>query len=279
MNSHNFRIGLSPCPNDTFICHALLHGLVDTEGIRFEACFDDVESLNHQAFHGEIDLTKVSFHAWLYLLNSFSLLGSGAALGRGCGPLLIAREPMDENRIPALELAVPGEFTTANLLLSLAYPTAANKNFMVFSAIEDAVLRGKCDAGVIIHENRFTYQQKGLICLRDLGNWWEERTSMPIPLGGFIVSKLLDPGLQQAIARIMHRSVRYAFDHPDASRDFVAKYAQEMDAEVRNAHISLYVNEYSLDLGETGRQAIEYLRHEALRSGLTIRGDISILSH
>lgn len=271
MNSDTIRIGLSPCPNDTFICHALLHHKIDTEGLHFEPDFDDVESLNNKAFHGISDVTKLSFHAFLYLVQTYALLDAGAALGRGCGPLLIARRPIPAEEINALCIAVPGAYTTASLLLSLAFPRAHDKDMMVFSAIEQAVLEGRCDAGVIIHESRFTYQDKGLVCLADLGQWWEKNSGHPIPLGGFAVNRMLDKDLQLKVQRVLRRSVDYAMLHPDASAVFVAQYARELKADVRRAHINLYVNDYSRGLGQAGREAIECLFQRALQAGLGLR--------
>ncbi len=271
MNSEVIRIGLSPCPNDTFICHALLHRRIDTEGLRFEPVFEDVETLNNMAFHGLLDISKVSFHAALYLVKTYALLDAGAALGRGCGPLLISKRPLLPEEINPLRIAVPGAYTTANLLLSIAYPQAFNKEMMVFSEIEEAVLSGRCEAGVIIHENRFTYQEKGLVCLADLGQWWEQRTGQPIPLGGFIVNRLLDASLQQKLQRILRRSVDYALLHPKESAVFVAQYARSLSPDVRQAHIALYVNEYSQSLGAKGRNAVECLFTHAVQAGLDIR--------
>ena len=235
MSSDLIRIGLSPCPNDTFICDALLHGKIDTEGIQFEPVFDDVESLNSRAFQQELEVTKVSFHAFLYLLEKYVLFDSGAALGRGCGPLLISKRVLSSEEIPGLSIAIPGKFTTANLLLSLAFPTAMNKTPLVFSDIESAILEDRCDAGVIIHENRFTYQDKGLICHCDLGEIWEQQQGLPIPLGGFIADRRIEKDKLDALGRIMRRSVDFALKNPQSSSGFVARYAQEMDLQVRNA--------------------------------------------
>lgn len=270
MSSETIRIGLSPCPNDTFICDALLHNKIDTEGMQFEAVFDDVESLNQRAFLSELEVTKVSFHAFLYLLKTYVLLDAGAALGRGCGPLLIGKRTFVDDEIPQLHIAIPGAYTTANLLLSLAFPNASNRTALVFSDIEAAVLDDRCDAGVIIHENRFTYQDKGLVCHCDLGAVWEQQSGLPIPLGGFVVNKLGDPEKQQAINRIMRRSVEYALKNPTASSGFVAKYAQEMDLTVRNAHIDLYVGSFTKSLGNEGRKAIEVLYRTALATGVDL---------
>lgn len=270
MSSEILHIGLSPCPNDTFICDALLHHKIDTEGLSFEPVFEDVETLNDMAFHAKLDCTKVSFHAFLYLAKTYVLLDAGAALGRGCGPLLIGKKTFTNEEIPPLTIAIPGRYTTANLLLSMAFPMATRKEPMLFSEIENAILQDRCDAGVIIHENRFTYQDKGLICHCDLGAFWETMTGLPIPLGGFIVNRLADDDLQQKLNRIMKRSVEFALAHPESSASFVAKHAQEMSKQVRDAHIGLYIGDFTRSLGEEGRNAVNTLFTEACKAGIDI---------
>lgn len=249
-------LGFSPCPNDTFIFDALLHGKVDTEGLSFEPFIADVEALNRRAFAGEIAVTKLSYHAYAWLTDRYALLESGSALGHNCGPLLVARSPMREADIESARIAIPGKMTTANFLLSLAYPRARDKREMLFSDIEDAVLRGDADAGLIIHENRFTYQQKGLVKLVDLGEYWESTTGLPIPLGGIVVRRDLPEEVQQKVNRVLRRSVGYAMARPDDVMPFVREYAQAMEDAVMQAHIDLYVNRHTLDLGEDGRAAV-----------------------
>ena len=249
-------LGFSPCPNDTFIFDAMLHGRIDTEGLEFEVYMEDVEALNRRAFAGGIDVTKLSYHAYAWLIDRYVLLDAGSALGNNCGPLLVARAPMDEAAIKSARIAIPGKMTTANFLLGLAYPNAANRQETLFSDIEDAVLRGDADAGLIIHENRFTYQQKGLVKLLDLGEHWETTTGLPIPLGGIVVRRDLPPEIQQKMNRVMRRSVEYAFAHPGEVMPFVRQHAQAMDDAVMQAHIDLYVTKYTVDLGETGRNAV-----------------------
>ncbi|MBK7936804.1 MAG: 1,4-dihydroxy-6-naphthoate synthase [Lewinellaceae bacterium] len=249
-------LGFSPCPNDTFIFDAMLHGKVDTEGLEFEAFMEDVEALNRRAFAGGIAVTKLSYHAFAYLTEQYVLLDAGSALGNNCGPLLVARAPMDEAAITSARIAIPGKMTTANFLLSLAYPDAQNKQEFLFSDIEDAVLDGRAGAGLIIHENRFTYAQKGLVKLRDLGEYWETATGLPIPLGGIVVSRMLPADIQQKVNRVMRRSVAYAFAHPGDVMPFVRQHAQAMDDAVMKAHIALYVNDFTGDLGEKGRSAV-----------------------
>ncbi|MBK6929620.1 MAG: 1,4-dihydroxy-6-naphthoate synthase [Saprospirales bacterium] len=249
-------LGFSPCPNDTFIFDAMIHGKVDTEGLRFEAILEDVEALNRRAFAGDIDVTKLSYHAFAYLTHRYLLLDAGSALGNHCGPLLIAREALTGAQIAAGPVAIPGKMTTANFLFSLAYPQAQNKVETLFSDIEDAVLRGDAAAGLIIHENRFTYAQKGLVKLIDLGEYWETATGLPIPLGGIVVRRDLPPEIHQKVNRVMRRSVEYAFSNPAGVMPFVRAHAQAMEDTVMQAHIGLYVTRYTADLGTAGRSAI-----------------------
>ncbi len=249
-------LGFSPCPNDTFIFDAMIHGKVDTEGLDFEVVLDDVEALNRRAFAGNIDITKLSYHAFAYLTDRYNLLDAGSALGNNCGPLLVACQPLSAEAIAAGPVAIPGKMTTANFLLSLAFPAAKNKVETLFSSIEDAVLDGKAVAGLIIHENRFTYQQKGLVKLIDLGEYWESTTGLPIPLGGIVVRNTLPAEVQRKVNRVLRRSVEYAFAHPEAVMPFVRAHAQAMDDLVMQAHIDLYVTHYTLDLGVPGRSAI-----------------------
>lgn len=249
-------LGFSPCPNDTFIFDAMIHGKIDTEGLSFEVLMADVEELNQKAFDRDLDITKLSYHAFAYLLDDYCLLDAGSALGKNCGPLLIAKKPLSKEQIAMAKIAIPGKYTTANFLLSLAYPKATNKVELLFSDIESAVLSGEVDAGLIIHENRFTYQEKGLIKIVDLGEFWETTTQQPIPLGGIVIKKSLPDDIQQKINRVMQRSVRYALENPRETKNFVSQYAQEMEEEVMYKHIRLYVNDYTVDLGQKGKQAI-----------------------
>jgi len=252
-------LGFSPCPNDTFIFDAMIHGKIDTEGLEFDVRLGDVEELNQQAFAGNLDVTKLSYHAYAYLTDKYCLLDAGSALGNNCGPLLIARAPMPQEEIIEAKIAIPGKYTTANFLLGYAYPQARHKVEMLFSDIEDAVLRGDVDAGLIIHENRFTYQQKGLVKLVDLGEYWENSTQMPIPLGGIVIRRDLPPDLQLKVNRVLQRSVQFAFDNPKSSLAYVRAHAQEMDEAVMYQHIELYVNDYTENLGERGRAAVQHL--------------------
>lgn len=261
-------IGFSPCPNDTFIFDALVHHKVDTEGLEFDVVLDDVEALNQKAFKGELDITKLSYHAMAFLLEDYILLNAGSALGRNCGPLLIAKTVLEKTAVDQATIAIPGKYTTANLLLSLAYPQAQNKQATLFSEIEGAVINEQVDAGLIIHENRFTYQDKGLKKIVDLGEFWESTTGHPIPLGGIAVKRTLATDLQQKIDRVLARSVAYALAQPEQTQEYVACHAQEMDKEVMYAHINLYVNHFTQDLGQEGRAAVAFLFEKAQSLGI-----------
>jgi 1,4-dihydroxy-6-naphthoate synthase len=257
-------LGFSPCPNDTFIFDAMIHGKIDTEGIDFRVVMEDVENLNQKAFRGDLDITKLSYHAYAYLTEKYVLLDAGSALGNNCGPLLISKKNIQNIPLSELTVVIPGKYTTANFLFSLAYPSVIHKKEMVFHEIEDAVLRGEVDAGVIIHENRFTYAQKGLKKVIDLGEYWEGATGMPIPLGGIVVKRNLPDEIKLKINRIMQRSVRYAFDNPSASKEFVKQNAQEMDEHIIKQHIDLYVNSYTENLGVIGKKAVNFFFETAI---------------
>lgn len=252
-------LGFSPCPNDTFIFYAMIHQKVDTEGLEFEVTYQDVAALNQQAFNAKLDITKLSYHAFAYCIDDYVLLNSGSALGNNCGPLLIAKKHHTEQTLNASTIAIPGKYTTANFLFSLAYPDVQQKKVFLFSEIETAVLNEEVSAGVIIHENRFTYQEKGLVKIRDLGEYWEETYQMPIPLGGIVVKRSLPDDVQEKVNRIMRRSVEYAFANPEETMPYVSQYAQEMNPVVMKQHIDLYVNDFTIDLGKRGRAAIQTL--------------------
>lgn len=251
-------LGFSPCPNDTFIFDALVNRRIDTEGIDFKVFMLDVETLNKKALHAELDITKLSFAALAKVQDKYDLLDSGSALGFGVGPLVISKEKdyvLNKNS----RVAIPGELTTAHFLFRLFYPEVILRTEMVFSEIENAVISGVVDAGVIIHENRFTYQLRGLHKVRDLGEAWESERGLPIPLGGIAIKKELSSELKHKVNELIKKSVNYAFLHPDASEEFVKNNAQEMDANVRRQHIALYVNKYSLSLGDIGSEAVRAL--------------------
>tara|TARA_B110000090_G_C13272251_1_gene404642 strand:- start:137 stop:964 length:828 start_codon:yes stop_codon:yes gene_type:complete len=252
------RIGFSPCPNDTFIFDALIHGKIDTEGLEFDACMADVEELNLMAFRGELDITKLSYHAFLHILEEYVMMDSGSALGNNCGPLLI-KNVGDKNPIESDLIAIPGKYTTANFLLNYAFPKLQNKQEILFSDIESAIKNKQVSAGLIIHENRFTYADRGFEKVKDLGEDWEQSTGMPIPLGGIAIKRNFDKALQEKVQRLIRKSIEFSFENPLESLEYVKLNAQEMDAEVMQKHINLYVNDYSLSLGEKGKSAIQYM--------------------
>ena len=264
-------LGFSPCPNDTFIFDALIHHKIDTEGLEFDVVFDDVETLNKKALQGELDITKLSFHAFAHVIDKYVLLDAGSALGFGVGPLLISKTaytPEEVKSQPSLSVGIPGNYTTANFLLGIAFPELQHKQELVFSAIEELLLNQELDLGVIIHENRFTYAQKGLHKIMDLGDYWEQQTGMPIPLGGIMMKRNIDVETQRTVNRLIRKSVEFAFENPEASSDFVRQHAQELDESVRKQHIDLYVNKYSIDLGDLGKKAIRVLFEKGHSAGL-----------
>lgn len=269
------RVGLSPCPNDTFIFHALFEGLVALEGFRLEPVFEDVETLNVMARDGTLEITKISFHAYGHLRNTYSLLRSGAALGRGCGPLIVVREGDEGRDLSTAKIAIPGKLTSANLLLRLFAPQVPPDSLieMTFDRIMDSVKSGEVDAGLIIHESRFTYGDYGLRKMVDLGDWWEEVHGYPIPLGGIIARRDIGSETIEAFDNALSASVLHARDHPEASRQYVRHYAQEMDDKVTAAHIGLYVNEFTVSLGEEGQAAVDHLLSVAERENIIPASD------
>jgi 1,4-dihydroxy-6-naphthoate synthase len=272
MQKTKISIGFSPCPNDCFIFDALIHNKIDTRHLQFEPVIEDVETLNRMAFKGQLHSTKLSYHAFAYLTNIYRLLTSGSALGFNCGPLLIAmpqtakKIKQNPHIVSSLQVAIPGKYTTANFLLLLAYPTLTQKTELMFSEIEEAVITGKTDVGLIIHENRFTYQQKGLVKITDLGEWWEGYSQSAIPLGGIVVQRNLPEADQLLINQLIKESVEYAFANPKDVMPFVKQHAQAMDEAVMQKHIDLYVNKYSIDLAETGKKAVTLLFDKAVKT-------------
>ena len=262
-------LGFSPCPNDTFIFDALIHHKIDTEGLEFEVQFDDVETLNQKALKGELDITKLSFHAYAYVHEQYVLLDAGSALGFGVGPLLICKnQDLANNLDPELSVGIPGVYTTANFLLGIAYPQLGNKKVLVFSEIESSLQNDQIDLGLIIHENRFTYEEKGLHKIMDLGSYWETLTGCAIPLGGIVINRNLGPEVQHKVNRLVRKSVEYAFANPKSGLEFIKLHAQEMSEEVMYKHIDLYVNQYSVDLGLEGKRAIAVLFQMAEEKGI-----------
>jgi 1,4-dihydroxy-6-naphthoate synthase len=277
-------LGYSPCPNDCFIFDALVNGKIDAEGLEFDVELGDVETLNRKALQGELDITKLSFHAYGYVLDKYILLRAGSALGFNCGPILVQRtkfgvrsSEFGVHRPKSFDpehsrVAIPGKMTTANLLLSLAYPKLKDKTEYLFSEIEDAVLRGEVNAGLIIHENRFTYQEKGLEKIIDLGEYWDSLIHAPIPLGGIVIKRNADKALRQKVNGLIRKSVEFAFANPESCMGYVQAHAQEMSREVMKKHIQLYVNDFSIDLGTEGANAVKLLFSKAGELGLFSSG-------
>jgi len=265
-------LGFSPCPNDTFIFDALIHKKIDTGDLEFDVIFDDVETLNNKAFNNTLDITKLSYHAFAYAASDYELLDAGSALGFGVGPLLIANKNFDISKLKtspqSLKVGIPGKYTTANFLLGIAYPELQNKQEMLFSDIEQSLLEGHIDLGLIIHENRFTYQSKGLIKITDLGDYWEKETGCAIPLGGIVIKRTLPKDIKQQVNRLIAESVAYAFENPQSGVEFIKQHAQEMSEEVMFKHIKLYVNDYSKDLGIEGKMAIRKMFDIAQQRGI-----------
>lgn len=271
--SKKITIAMSPCPNDTFIFDALLHNKIDTKGLEFDYVLEDVATLNAWAMAGKYDISKVSYSAFLKLIGQYSLLRSGSALGRGVGPLLLTKAPLAEEQdlakfLENARIAIPGETTTANLLLTLAFPNAKHKTEVLFSDIEQGLLDGDFDCGLVIHESRFTYAERGLHCLMDMGNWWEQTSGAAIPLGGIVVKNTMDKALAKTIEGLISDSIAYAWQQYPHLSTFITNNAQEMSESVMRNHIELYVNEYSADLGDVGLQAIKTLINLANQSDL-----------
>ncbi len=262
------KLGFSTCPNDTFIFAPIVFKKIDTQGLDFELILADVEELNKMAFENSLDITKISFHAYAYLAKNFLILNSGSALGRNNGPLVIAKEIFPAKDLPQKKLAIPGKYTTANLLLQIAFGKLKQTKEYLFSEIPGAILNGEADAGVIIHETRFTYQDMGLKKIIDLGEFWEETTDLPVPLGGIIINRNLPEEVIVKFDRILKQSVLYSLENPQDSIDFIRKYAQEISDEVMYKHIELYVNDFTVDLGELGKKSIEKLYAIAFEKGL-----------
>ena len=261
-------LGFSPCPNDTYIFNGLVHDKVPLRLVHFAPpVLDDVETLNAWAMQSRLDVTKLSFHALGHVLDRYQLLDAGAALGRGCGPLLITGKRQDRH-IRDWRIAIPGAYTTAALLLRLFCPDCRHLKVLRFDQIMGAIASGEVDAGVIIHESRFTYQQHGLQCVQDLGAWWEETTGLPIPLGCIAASRSLSPEVCAAISEAIQDSIAWADTHPEAGWAYIHNHARELEPEVIRSHITLYVNQFSVRLGEEGRSAIQELFRRAGKIGL-----------
>lgn len=252
-------LGFSPCPNDTFIFDAMVHGRIDTEGLEFDYLLADVEDLNRRAFSSELDITKMSYYAYAFAAGNYLILDSGSALGHRNGPLLISKNKINTENLNSLKIAIPGQYTTANMLFSIAWPDARNKKEYLFSDIEKALLEEEVDAGLIIHETRFTYHKKGLQKVADMGEYWEKLTRMPIPLGTIVVNRRIPQEIALKVNRVIRRSLEYAYHNSMASYDFVASNAKEMESTVMNNHIKLFVNKFTINLGKEGKRSITEL--------------------
>ncbi len=271
-------LGFSPCPNDCFMFDAIVNNRIDLEGLTFDVQLLDIETLNKTAINGTVDISKVSYHAFVYCLSNYVLLDAGSALGTNCGPLLIAKKEITKKEFAEgdLNVAIPGQFTTANFLLGLAFPNVEDKTELIFSEIEEAVLQEKFDTGLIIHENRFTFEAKGLKKIIDLGEFWETTTKLPIPLGGIVAKRSLPDEVKNKVNRIINKSIAYAFANRKVSLPYVSAHAQAMSEEVMYRHIDLYVNDFSLELGKEGRRAVLMLIKKAKEIGLIPPSDIKI---
>lgn len=271
-------LGFSPCPNDCFMFDAIVNNRIDLEGLTFDVQLLDIETLNKTAINGTVDISKVSYHAFVYCISNYVLLDAGSALGTNCGPLLIAKKEITKKEFAEgdLNVAIPGQFTTANFLLGLAFPNVEDKTELIFSEIEEAVLQEKFDTGLIIHENRFTYEAKGLKKIIDLGEFWETTTKLPIPLGGIVAKRSLSDEIKNKVNRIINKSIAFAFANRKVSLPYVSAHAQAMSEEVMYRHIDLYVNDFSLELGKEGRRAVLMLIKKAKEIGLIPPSDIKI---
>lgn len=272
-------IGFSPCPNDTFIFDALVNNKIDTGDIEFELVLEDVQTLNEMAIAGKLDVTKISYGSLPLIIENYVVLSSGSALGNGVGPLLIAPAEIPSSAVKYCTIAIPGQNTTAHVLFSLAYPDAKNKVFLRYDEIENYVLAEKNTdvinrLGVVIHENRFTYQDKGLFKITDLGTFWEQETGLPIPLGGIVAKRSLPSEIKLKVQSLIRESLEYSYDRDEELSDFVKSNSQEMSEEVMQLHIDLYVNKFSIDLGGDGRKAIEkFLEVHSTVNKMPLKGE------
>jgi len=272
-------LGYSPCPNDTFIFYALIHKKIDTGDLKFKEILLDVETLNQKALNADLDLTKISYHAFGHLRDKYRLLRAGGALGKGCGPLVVAKHDYSMEELRGKKIAIPGKLTTAFLLFQLFDPffrlpnskfKTQNSKFveMPFHKIMDAVAKEKADAGLIIHESRFTYPSYGLKQVLDLGEWWGKDTGLPIPLGCIIAKQALGESMNKRINSLIRQSVEYAFQNRNEPTGYIKKHSQELSDEVINKHIDLYVNDYSFDIGQDGERAVRELLSRAEDAGI-----------
>ncbi|MDD2385943.1 MAG: 1,4-dihydroxy-6-naphthoate synthase [Bacteroidales bacterium] len=257
-----FKLAISSCPNDTFMFDAIINKRIDVGQHEFELHITDIEKLNELAFKNETDITKISYHSFFKIIDNYQLLNSGSALGKNCGPLIISKRKIFLDELVDCKIAIPGTNTTANLLMKIFYPNAVNKHVYLFSDIETVVLDNECDAGLVIHETRFTYKNRGLKLISDLGNLWENQFHLPIPLGGIAIRRNLPNKVKSDINNILRSSVEFAFSNPEASMQFMKQNAVELDEQIIKQHVELYVNDYSIDLGAEGKRSVEILLSE-----------------
>jgi 1,4-dihydroxy-6-naphthoate synthase len=268
-NQHRaLTLAFSPCPNDTFIFHGIASGRLRLPGVEFDITLGDVEALNRAALNGVHDITKLSFHAYLLVRDRYRLLNAGAALGFGCGPVVVAKRPVDRGALAGCSVAVPGELTTAHLLLRLFAPEARNKRFVRYDRVIELVQSGEVECGVIIHEDRFVYPRAGLLEIADLGDWWEKETAAPVPLGCIAMREELAEELGEAFDNLVRQSIALAKTDPETALPYIRAHARQMERDVLDRHIATFVNESSLDLGQEGRRALSKLEAMALKAGV-----------
>ncbi len=268
MERRVITVGHSPDPDDAFMFYALAHDKIDTGGLQFKHELQDIETLNRRALRGELDLTAVSIHAYAHLLDKYALLPSGCSMGDRYGPMVVARRPMTVEELRSAHIAVPGTLTTAFLALRLLLPQSFVYDVLPFDHILKAVEDGKYDAGLIIHEGQLTFQNQGLHLVVDLGVWWQEKTGLPLPLGGNVVRRDLGPDLIRQISRLLKESIRYALDHRDDALVYALSYARDMDKALADRFVGMYVNDWTLDYGPRGREAVRRLLDEGHKAGV-----------
>lgn len=278
MDRKTFTLGFSTCPNDTYIFYALMNKKIDLRGMKFEVFLADVEVLNRKAIHNELDITKMSMFAYTSVASNYKILDSGSAIGFNNGPLIIAKKMISLSELKSVNIAIPGVNTTANLLLSTLFPEITKKTEIIFSDIASAIEKDLVDAGLIIHETRFTYERHGFVKIADLGQLWEHQTGKPIPLGCIAVNRSINEEDAKVIDLLIRESLEYANEHPEEALAFCKEYAQDISNDVMNQHIKLYVNVFSKSLGEVGRDAIRFLYKKASLMGIfpEVRDDIFV---
>jgi 1,4-dihydroxy-6-naphthoate synthase len=268
MSQRRITVGHSPDPDDAFMFHALAHGKIDTGDLEFRHELQDIETLNRRALRGELEVTAVSLHAYAHLLDKYALLPSGCSMGDRYGPMVVARRPMSIDELRRARIAVPGTLTTAFLALRLLLPEGFAHEVVPFDRIIDAVAAGRYDAGLIIHEGQLTFQNQGLHLVVDLGVWWQDRTGLPLPLGGNVVRRDLGPELMRRISRLLKESIRYGLAHRDEALAYALQYARDMDKALADRFVGMYVNDWTLDYGPRGREAVRRLLDEGHRAGV-----------